>query len=584
MRRRLLALSAATTLCLSLSVHAQAQTAAELYEDGVEARQEQRFDQAADLLRRALVLQPQNSDALVQLGFAELGRGSLAAARTAFVDALEIAPDYSDARFGLAQVEFRSGDLKAALAIIEPLAATQPDNAEVAALLASVRQALEAERSEAAPQLEKPRPPAATPKPEIRRDPVAPLMAEGLRLRTSGQFGEAEAVYRRALALSPQNTDVLVALGLAAGFQQKFEESARFFDSALAIDPALLDARLGKARLAIWTADLAQARTQIDAVLATAPRNSEALLLDARIALLERDYGRAEQGFAAVVAAEPTNAEALVGLGDVRRARGDETGARQVYGQALVLEPGSDDIEARLAAPPLRKWRLDLGSEVSDLSAGRGTWTDSGVGLSYRLNPETTLGARMRLATRFGETDLQLEGRVDHAFTPSLSVYGTLAGTPDADFLADLSFGAGASWRAFEENGPIGPVLLGLDTRYDVFGTADIATISPWLQVYLLDERLALTARWIHAEDDASARSDGYLLRADFTLTDRLGAFAGYSNAPEISDGLLIDTRTVFGGLSFAVTDDLTLRASYAHEQRATFDRDTFGFGLSVQF
>ncbi|RUU63463.1 peptide transporter, partial [Mesorhizobium sp. M2C.T.Ca.TU.009.01.2.1] len=57
--------------CLILAVAAApaaslAQTVDELYASAVKARQAQHFDEAADLLRRALALKPDNADALVQ--------------------------------------------------------------------------------------------------------------------------------------------------------------------------------------------------------------------------------------------------------------------------------------------------------------------------------------------------------------------------------------------------------------------------------------------------------------------------------------------------------------------------------------
>ncbi|RVC43250.1 tetratricopeptide repeat protein, partial [Mesorhizobium sp. M4A.F.Ca.ET.090.04.2.1] len=80
---------AAIAACMFLAIAASpgvslAQTADELYASGVKARQAQHFDEAADLLKRALALKPGNADVLVQLGFAELGRNDLPAAREAF--------------------------------------------------------------------------------------------------------------------------------------------------------------------------------------------------------------------------------------------------------------------------------------------------------------------------------------------------------------------------------------------------------------------------------------------------------------------------------------------------------------------
>jgi YaiO family outer membrane protein len=306
--------------------------------------------------------------------------------------------------------------------------------------------------------------------------------------------------------------------------------------------------------------------------------------LDGRIALLEGDHKRAEQSFQRALALEPKNAEALVGIGDVRRAEGDEEAARQAYHEALAIEPGSADIEQRLAVPPPRKWRLDIGSEVSDLTNGLGNWTDSSAGLAYRLSPRTIISGHTRLATRFGRTDVQLEGRIDQAFTPAFSAYALAAMTPDADFLARYSVGAGASWQVVAPAKAFGPLSLNIDARYDDFADTGVTSIQPWIQGYILDGRLGLSARWVHAQDDTGTRADGYVLRADLAVTPRFNVFAGYADAPEIDDGALIPTRTVFGGISFDVSDPLTLRASIAHEERPTFDRNIFGLGLTARF
>lgn len=576
--------SALAVLCLiTWTTVAWGQTADELYASGVKMRQSQHFAEAVELFQRALALNPENSDVLVQLGFAELGGGNLEPARQAFSKALSLAPDYSDAKFGLAQIEFRSGNLDAALALAEPLARDQPDNAEVAGLLTNIQNAQKQQQNKTARKAaekatRKEKPSATSP------DAVAVLMEEGRKLRTSGSLAGAERAYRKALRLAPANTDVLVALALTEAGLGKFEEAARSLDAALKIRPGLVDARLGQVRLAMWHGDTARARALIVEVLASAPNNSEALALDARIALLAGQHEQAARTFERAADIDPRNVEALVGLGDVRRAQGDDIGSREAYRQALALQPGAPEIAARLALPPPRKWRIDMGSEISELSMGRGTWTDSAVGIAYQANARTTVSARTRLATRYGQTDVQIEGRIDRAFLQAFSAYVLAAATPSSDFLARYAVGAGASWQAIAPRDEFGPLLLNIDLRHDAFANTTITTISPWLQAYFLNGRVGLSARWVHAFDNAETRADGYVLRGDVVVTPRLSIFAGYGDAPEIDDGTLIPTRTVFGGASFNVSDDLTLRASIAHEQRPTFDRNIFALGVTKRF
>jgi tetratricopeptide (TPR) repeat protein len=325
-----------------------AQTAEELYREGTTARMEQRFEEAVSLLERAKTLDPENADVLVQLGFAQLALANNAAARQAFEQALAIAPSYEDARFGLAQIAFRNGKLAEARRLTETVLAAQSDNAEAKQLLASIEAAEKAEQAE---------PPGA--KAEAARQPdkrvkAAPSRVEtalqrARKLREEGRFAEAEALYREALALSPGNADILVALGLVAGFQQDFDEAERFFRAALERAPDYLDARLGLVRLALWRGDLAGAKTLVGAVVAQHPDNTEAQILAARISLQEGKARAAEAQFQSILEREPNDSEALVGLGDAQRASGDDRAARISYGKALALEPASADIQQRLA-------------------------------------------------------------------------------------------------------------------------------------------------------------------------------------------------------------------------------------------
>ena len=552
---------------------ARAQTFEDLYNDGVKARLEQRFDEAADFLNRSLALFPQNADALLQLGFVELARNNLAAAEASFAKVLALAPAYADAKFGLAQVAFRKGDLDTALDYVGPIAKAQPDNKEFAALLKNVTAAKQAKASAPSGQ-----------QPEAAGVDVGKLMETATRQRIAGRYAEAERNYRKALAADPRNADALVGLGLIAAVRKNYDEAARHLRAALAIDKRNLDARLALTRLAVWQDDMAAARERIDRILRDAPNNIEALLLDAQISLIENDYDRAGRAYDRVLAGHPNNVDALIGRGDVLRAKGDAKGARAAYEKALRLDPSSTVIRARLAAPFPTNWRIDAATEISDLSAGLGTWTDSSVSISYR--PNTTLGvaARTRTVTRFGHTDVQLEMRTDYSVDRRLAIYGVGAGTPEADILAEYLFGAGLSWQALPKHDGSGPIYLNLDTRYEHFPESEIVTFSPWGQVYVFDERLGLSARWVHVEDDQDATVDGYVLRGDLRLADSVLFFGGYSDAPEISEGAIVDTETVFTGLSVDINDTLALHGNYAYETRDAFDRDIYGLGLTVRF
>ena len=108
--------------------------------------------------------------------------------------------------------------------------------------------------------------------------------------------------------------------------------------------------------------------------------------------------------------------------------------------------------------------------------------------------------------------------------------------------------------------------------------------VAPWIQGFFFDERLGFSARWVHVEDDQENSVDGYVLRGDIRLADTVLLFGGYSDAPEISEGTIVPTETVFTGLSIDLNDTFTVHGNYAYERRPTFDRDIYGLGLTVRF
>lgn len=90
----------------SVPAAAQEQNA---YEAGVAARQGGRPAEARRLLQRWLAAHPDDLDAKLQIAYADLALGNLAAAQTGFEAVLREAPEYTDARDGLAAVAARRG-------------------------------------------------------------------------------------------------------------------------------------------------------------------------------------------------------------------------------------------------------------------------------------------------------------------------------------------------------------------------------------------------------------------------------------------------------------------------------------------
>jgi YaiO family outer membrane protein len=349
------------------------------------------------------------------------------------------------------------------------------------------------------------------------------LYRDGVVARQEGRFSAAVSMFEEALRLQPENADIHLQLGYARLAEGDLAGAEKSFARTLEIAPGYEDARLGLAHVAFRRGDSGGARRLVAHILRVQPENAEAQAL-----------------FRRIVAAE--------------------------------------------AQPDQHRWRFDAVSERSELSGGRRHWTDSAVNLSYGIDRVTTAAARLRVAERRGLTDVQIEARFDRQLAEGLSVYGAVAVTPDTDFLARTAFSSGGSWRALRERAGWGPLNLLLDVRYEIYPGARIWTAFPGVEYRLARGLFGVSARWVHAEDDGSAVADGYIARLDIAPEERIGGFVGYADAPEISQGVLTDTQTLFGGLAWRANDRLTLRFSLAREERMTFDRNTVGIGFTTRF
>ncbi len=485
--------------------------------------------------------------------------GILAAARASFGTALDLAPGYADANYGLALAAYREGDARRALDLVAPLVEQYPGRDDFAALSDRAAVALQ---------------PAAGPDPA---DDTARLMRRARELRLAGDGAAAEAIYVTVLGRNPDSVDALVGAGLASGAQGELDTSRGYLDAALERDPGNLDALLARARLAVWREDLGEARARTDLIRRRHPSNAEALLIDAQLSLIEGRLGRSAALFEAASEQDPGSADAVRGLGDARRLQGREASARAAYRRALALDPGSAEIVARLAAPAPIRWRVDAAAEHSDLTNGFSDWQDTSLAISHRPRPDTAFTALLRAVERFGLQDEQVALRLDRMFR-DVSVSGLFAVTPDADVLAELSLGAGLTWAA------PAPFLLTIDAILEQFDDSRVLVLRPGIEFLPAGDRFSFVAGLTFAADTESASATGVTLRAEARLTDRLALLMGAANAPEVSEGAVVEARSAFAGASFALTDDVSVTGRVAREEREAFDRDTISLVLTARF
>jgi YaiO family outer membrane protein len=349
------------------------------------------------------------------------------------------------------------------------------------------------------------------------------LYSAGVAARLDQRFDEATDLLARASRLQPENADIWVQLGFAHSAAGRPDEARAAFEQAIFLAPAYVDAHLGLARLAFWRGDLDEAGQLLAVARGLDPGNVEAALLEQQVA-----------------------------------------GARATSGRA---------------------WRLDMGASASDLSGALPGWREGTIGLSRKAGPDMTVAAAIKLAERFGAIDTYFEGRIDYRFNKKVRAWLFAGSTPSADFLPENALGIGASAKVGQDGGWFGPSVLSGEIAYFHYRDDEVIRINPALQLYLLEGRAWVTLQIIATSSENAGWSSGYVARGDLQLDDRLRIFGGYGDAPDLSDGVIIPSRTMFGGIAIAISDRVSAVVSVTRtELTGAYSRDEAGLGISVAF
>jgi YaiO family outer membrane protein len=328
--------------------------------------------------------------------------------------------------------------------------------------------------------------------------------------------------------------------------------------------------------------DAAEAVRLLTPIVAAEPHNADAQVQLGYAYLALDRLDDAQTAFRAALIAAPDYADARVGLAQVARRRGNAVAALAELGP-----PGSDSEEARtlrsalLADPALHRWSLDLEGSLTAIGQGRSDWSEGAVQLRRRVNAGSTIGARVEVARRFDRTDVYGEASIERALGTRGHGYLTLGGTPNADFRPKWQVGAGGSLRLTE--GPAATVAT-LDLRHAHFASGNIDTVSPGVEQYLAGGKAWLTARMINLFGGGRHQA-GFLVRGDAMASNALRLYAGYADAPDTEQGVALDTKSVFGGLSYELQSGTTLRASLSHDDPAgSPGRTQIGLGVGWRF
>jgi YaiO family outer membrane protein len=329
--------------------------------------------------------------------------------------------------------------------------------------------------------------------------------------------------------------------------------------------------------------DHARAAAILRGIVAAEPDHADAHLQLGLALIGTGELDAAEASLRRTLDLAPQYDDARIALARIARRRGDDRAATAALDPVGPANSEAAGLRAQIrdAAGGGARWQLDLDGSYSMLDT-QPDWREGSTRIRYQASPATAVGAVVETARRFGVSDTYGELRVDQRLGDGASAYATVGGTPDADFRPKWQIGAGASARlAAGAN----PTVATIDARQARYRSGDIQTLTPGIEQYLADGRVWLTARWINIFDEDGDHEAGWLARGDVLAGKGVRLFAGVADAPDVSEGVVLDTFSLFGGISVDVNRSTTFRISVAHEDRARgADRMQVGIGLGLRF
>ncbi len=317
------------------------------------------------------------------------------------------------------------------------------------------------------------------------------------------------------------------------------------------------DHRFLKSRILSWAGQYSAVREELNSLMAAYPDNPDLQLMLGNLEYYQGRLSAAEAQYEQVLAKYPNYQDARNGLENVRRAKSE------------AVENGQN------------KWRIDGSVGLSDFDdddiAG---WDDQFLRVEYRPD-SLAYHASIQRFKRFGLTDVQLKAGISDAVRGGWD-WGFEAGvTPNATFRPELSLGL-RTGRAIElDNGTV--FYPNVTYRFDDYEAGAIHNFQPGLTTYL-ESGMVLNGRLIATFQDDEQDLLGWLVEGRVPVAERLELRAGYADAPEAIDGLAISTQSLFGGLTYALRDDLDIHINLARDDREnSFVRNSANVGFTYK-
>lgn len=310
-----------------------------------------RPEQALDQYKKALSIDPNDTDALMIAGHLSIGLRLFAQAQTFFAQLLAIEPWHPDVRKNLEKIgtiireeksdmtaeEFyqagvdkaQAGDNSGAIENLQRAVEKDPQHA-LAHNDLGVLHYNAGEKDKALRYYER----------AAELDPANPVIQKNLgdyNCIEQGNIQGALEKYVQALNLNPEDPEALLNIGRICMVVGKYDDARSFFNNILALDPLHADARR-------FIDELDQ-----DACDDVYPQDGRVLYQKAQTLSKEGDVMGAISVLEKLIAVEHDNAAAFNDLGVLYYQLGDKDKALHYYQQAAKLNPNQDTFKKNLA-------------------------------------------------------------------------------------------------------------------------------------------------------------------------------------------------------------------------------------------
>lgn len=171
-----------------------------------------------------------------------------------------------------------------------------------------------------------------------RVSPAGYLFDATARMNQNDAAG-AEADLKQLIQVAPQNPMGYTKLGHLRAFTKRWKEAEALYRKALSLSPNFLDAIQGIVELDFQRGESAHAIQFVNEKVSSSPNNAELYLLQGQVFVRAKQLADAKRAFSRCIELDNQNLSGYVMLAQAEQSLGDLPGAVAHYRQAIALAP-----------------------------------------------------------------------------------------------------------------------------------------------------------------------------------------------------------------------------------------------------